>query len=105
MASILPTVADCCSTCCEVQIVDLPSGGGTGVNAYETIQALRNETSVTVLVNDAFAVVYGDTARGDGGGGEYYYDSSSTLPDDDISMIVPISIIRPAPGGWVKFFG
>lgn len=107
MASILPSVDDCCSQCCEVNIVDLPSGTGSGVgtNFYDTIPLLRQESRVTVLVDDQPAQVYGYAARGDGGGGFFYFDGTSTAADNDASVIKPDSIAVGDPGRWLRWLG
>jgi len=107
--SILPSsVNDCCSTCCEVDIVDLPSGGGTGecCVAYDSMEVLRQESRAAILVDDTSATVYGLLARGDGrGGGFYYFDGASIDADDGISTIKPNSIAIGDPGRWKKWLG
>jgi hypothetical protein len=107
LSSILPTPSDCCTPCCPIQIVDLPSGGGgSGINFYDYIDLLRQETRVTVLVDDMPAMVYGLNARNDGlGGGFFFYNATNNLPDDGVSNIIPNSVIRPALGGWEKWLG
>ena len=106
MPSILPSVNDCCQTCCEVEVVDLPvNGGGTGVNFYDTVEILRQESRSTVLVDDMFAVVYDRPNQGAINSGFYLYDSSDIQADDGISVVVPNSVIRPAPGSWLKWKG
>ena len=84
MSSILPQVSDCCTPCCPVLIVDLPSGGGGGsigggTFAYDNLPTFRQESRVAVLVDDTPAIVYGSVTRGDGGGGFYYFDAASLL--------------------------
>lgn len=105
MASILPSVADCCSQCCEVNIVDLPSGDGEGGAgfAYDTKVIFRQESRVTVLVEGMPATLYGGVTRGDGEGGLYYFDAASVLADDDVSVIKPNSIAVGSPGRWRKW--
>lgn len=105
MASILPVPSDCCLPCCPVSLVDLPSGGGTGsgVNVYDTVDLLRQETRVTVLVDDTPSVVYDRPNQGATNSGFYFYDSSSVLPDDGISVIQPNSVV--GAGRWLKFLG
>lgn len=106
MASILSSPSDCCSPCCSVTIVDLPTGGGGSgdcCNVYDSINDLRNETATTILVDDTSATVYGGITRGDGNGGFYFYNAASLAPDDGIANVIPNSIVRPAPGAWEKW--
>lgn len=104
MASILQSVADCCSQCCEVNIVDLPSVGEGGAGfSYDTKPIFRQESRVTVLVEGMPATLYGGVTRGDGQGGLYYFDSTSVLADDDVSVIKPDSVAVGAAGRWMKW--
>ncbi len=107
VASILPTPQDCCSTCCEVNIVDLPTQGAIlgCCNHYDSLDELRNEGQITILVDDTPAQVYGGVTRGDGGGGFFYFDSSSIDPDDGASTIKPNSIAPGDPGRWKAWVG
>jgi len=108
MASILPSPDSCCSPCCEVLIVDLPSGGGgsgTGVNFYDTVAVLRQESRVTILVDDMPAQVYDRPNNGAVNSGFYFYDASSTASDDDTSVIKPDSVAGGSPGRWIKWKG
>jgi hypothetical protein len=106
LASILPTVNDCCSTCCEVDIVDLPSGGGgTGINFYDTVEILRQESRATVLVDDMPAIVYDRPNQGATNSGFYFFDAASLDVDDGISIVKPNSIDAADPGRWLKWKG
>ncbi len=108
MPSILPSsVNDCCNQCCEVNIVDLPSGsgGGTGVNFYDTVEILRQESRAAVLVDDMPAQVYDRPNQGATNSGFYFFDAASLDVDDGISIVKPDSIDAADPGRWLKFKG
>jgi len=88
-------------------ITDLPSGGGggTGINAYDTVEILRQESRVTVLVDDMPAIVYDRPNQGAINSGFYFFDAASLGVDDGISIIKPDSINATDPGRWLKFKG
>jgi len=107
VASILPSsINDCCNQCCEVNIVDLPVPTSvSGVNFYDTVAILRQESRAAILVDDTPAQVYDRPNLGAGNSGFYLYDASDIQADDGISVVVPNSVIRPAPGSWLKWKG
>lgn len=107
MPSILPSaINDCCSTCCEVNIVDLPVPTSvSGVNFYDTVAILRQESRAAILVDDTPAQVYDRPNQGATNSGFYFFDAASLDLDDGISIVKPDSIDAADPGRWLKFKG
>lgn len=104
MASILPTVSDCCDSCgsCDTTVT-VSTGGTSGLfvrNTLDDIRAISVSDIVVVTSGDIFAVALGGAAAYDGGGGNYGWNSTSTDADDGINILEPDD--STGAGRWQK---
>jgi len=76
---------------------------GSGVHFYDTVAALRAESSIAVLVDGMPAQTYGRLFRGDAEAKFWYFDGLSNAADNDVTIVQPTSIV--GSGRWLAFLG
>jgi hypothetical protein len=76
---------------------------GSGVHFYDTVAALRAESSIAVLVDGMPAQTYGRLFRGDAEGKFWYYEALSNAVDNGSTIVQPTSIV--GSGRWLAWLG
>ncbi|MBA3357742.1 MAG: hypothetical protein H0U18_17735 [Pyrinomonadaceae bacterium] len=103
MASVLPTVADCCVECgpCDVSVTITTASTSTGRCLFyvNTLAEMRAIPSSTVSAQ-CQCTVGGSLFAGDGGGGIYFWSPTGVQADDGINFIRPTDFVTA--GLWQK---
>lgn len=105
MASVLPSVSDCCGTCvCNVVEVELPCPPGEGGPlVVENLSALRLVLSYQRTPN-MYVVVLGYESAMDGLGWTAIWREDSILPDAPLQVVRPADVLTDAdPGRFEQY--